>query len=212
MGGIRAISFWRLPGRFQPMDVKALSAHVDFAPTLLELTDAAASPQMKSQLEGRSLMPLLQAKVGENVAWPDRTLVTHVGRWGNMLKGVDPEVGKYAQTSVRTTRWHLVSASPIPPSGQKTGGKKAKNVKPSAPAPQSAADVKQAPASWQLFDLSVDYGETTDVSAQHPEVVKDLIARHDAWWKECRPLMVNENVEGPAENPFKVMYRQQMGK
>jgi arylsulfatase len=112
MGGIRAISFWRLPGRFQPMDVKALSAHVDFAPTLLELTGAVASPQMKSQLEGRSLMPLLTAKEGQNVAWPDRTLVTHVGRWGNMAKGVDPEVGRYAQTSVRTARWHLVSAGP----------------------------------------------------------------------------------------------------
>ncbi|MEN9814790.1 MAG: hypothetical protein RLZZ412_772, partial [Verrucomicrobiota bacterium] len=35
MGGIRAISFWRLPGRFQPTDVKALAAHIDFAPTIL---------------------------------------------------------------------------------------------------------------------------------------------------------------------------------
>ena len=55
-------------------------------------------------------------------------------------------------------------------------------------------------------------GETTDVAAQHPTVVADLIAKHDAWWKECRPLMVNENAVGPAENPFKVMYREQMGK
>ena len=212
MGGIRAISFWRLPGRFQPMDVKALSAHVDFSPTILELTGTPASATMKSQMEGRSLVPLLTAKVGQDVAWADRTLITHVGRWGNMVKGIDPEVGKYAQTSVRTARWHLVSASPIPQSGQKAGGKKAKNVKAAAPAPQSPAEIKQAPANWQLFDLSVDYGETTDVAAQHPEVVADLIARHDAWWKECRPLMVNENVAGPAENPFKVMYREQTGK
>ena len=212
MGGIRAISFWRLPGRFQPMDVKALSAHVDFSPTILELTGTPASATMKSQLEGRSLLPLLTAKPGQDVAWADRTLITHVGRWGNMVKGVDPEVGKFSQTSVRTARWHLVSASPIPQSGQKAGGKKAKNVKAAAPAPQSPAEIKQAPANWQLFDLSVDYGEITDVAAQHPEVVADLIARHDAWWKECRPLMVNENVAGPAENPFKVMYRQQMGR
>lgn len=215
MGGIRAISFWRLPGRFQPMDVKALAAHVDFAPTILELTGASATATMKSQLEGRSLLPLLQAKVGENIAWPDRTLFTHVGRWGNMLKGVDPEVGKYAQTSVRTVRWHLVSSAPIPQPGQKAGGKKGKNPK-NAPAavsaPQSPAGIKPAQANWQLFDLSVDYGETTDVAAQHPEVVSDLIAKHDAWWKECRPLMVNENVAGPSENPFKVMYREQMGK
>ena len=206
MGGIRANSFWRLPGRFQPMDIKALASHVDFAPTLLELTGAEASPQMKSQLEGRSLMPLLTAKVGADIAWPDRTLVTHVGRWGNMVKGVDPEVGKYAQTSVRTSRWHLVSTGAPVAGPAKAKGKAAKK------APQSPADFKQTPANWQLFDLSADYGETADVSAQHPEVVKDLIARHDAWWKECRPLMVNENVAGPSENPFKVLYREQTGK
>ena len=79
-------------------------------------------------------------------------------------------------------------------------------------APQSPTEFKQAAANWQLFDLSADYGETTDVAAQHPTVVAELIAKHDAWWKECRPLMVNENIQGPAENPFKVMYREQTGK
>jgi arylsulfatase A-like enzyme len=206
MGGIRAISFWRLPGRFQPADVKALAAHVDFAPTILELTGTSASATMKAQLEGRSLVPLLTAKVGQDIAWPDRTLITHVGRWGNMVKGVDPEVGKYTQTSVRTSRWHLVSTGAPAAGAAKAKGKAGKK------APVSPADFKQSSANWQLFDLSADYGETTDVAAQHPEVVADLIARHDAWWKECRPLMVNENVAGPAENPFKVLYRQQMGK
>ena len=206
MGGIRAMSFWRLPGKFQPADVKTLAAHIDFAPTILELTGTPASAVMTAQLEGRSLLPLLQAKVGADIAWPDRTLVTHVGRWGNMVKNVDPEVGRYAGTSVRTTRWHLVSTGAPVAGAAKGKGKAAKK------APQSPADFKQSPANWQLFDLSADYGETTDVAAQHPEVVNDLIARHDAWWKECRPLMVNENVAGPAENPFKVLYREQTGK
>ncbi len=205
MGGIRAISFWRLLGRFQPMDVKALAAHVDFAPTILELTGATASATMQAQMEGRSLVPLLTAKVGQDIAWPDRTLFTHVGRWGNMLKGVDPEVGKYAQTSVRTTRWHLVSAANAANAAKAKG-----NVGKKAPA--SPSEFKQAPANWQLFDLSADYGETTDVAMQHAEVVAELVAKHDAWWKECRPFMVNESVASPAENPFKVMYREQMGK
>jgi arylsulfatase len=198
MGGIRAISFWRLPGRFQPKDVKALAAHVDFAPTLLELTGTEASPQMKSQLEGRSLLPLLTAKVGDDIAWPDRTLITHVGRWN----GADPEVGRHTQTSVRTTRWHLVAAG----AGPAAGKAKAKAAK------ADSGQASPAKPTWQLFDLGADYGETTDVAAQHPEVVADLIARHDAWWKDVRPLMVNEGVKGPAENPFKVMYREQMGK
>ena len=204
MGGIRAMSFWRWPSRFQPMDVKALAAHIDFSPTILELTGTSASAPMKAQMEGRSLVPLLTAKVGQDIAWSDRTLFTHVGRWGNMAKGVDPEVGKYAQTSVRTARWHLVSAA-NPANAAKGKGKAAKKT-----SPESAPAV--AKPNWQLFDLSADYGETTDVAPQYPEVVAELIAKHDAWWKECRPLMVNENVAGPAENPFKVMYREQMGK
>jgi arylsulfatase len=211
MGGIRAMSFWRLPGQFNPADVKALAAHVDFAPTILELTGAPASVQMKSQIEGRSLVPLLRAKVGEDIGWPDRVLVTHLGRWGNMVKGVDPEVGKYAETSVRTARWHLVSSASFGKPGTKGAAKKTK-AKAAKKAQQSPADFEPTPANWQLFDLSADYGETTDVAAQHPEVVADLIAKHDAWWKECRPLMVNENVAGPAENPFKVLYREQTGK
>jgi hypothetical protein len=157
-------------------------------------------------MEGRSLVPLLTAKVSQNIAWPDRTLFTHVGRWGNMVKGVDPEVGKFAQTSVRTSRWHLVS------NGVPVGGATKAKGKAAKKAPQSPADFVQTAANWTLFDLSADYGETTDVAAQHPTVVADLIAKHDAWWKECRPLMVNENVQGPAENPFKVMYREQTGK
>ena len=199
MGGIRAISFWRLPGRFQPADVKALAAHIDFAPTILELTGTPASEPMKAQIEGRSLLPLLTAKVGQNIAWPDRTLFTHVGRWN----GSDPEVGRYVQTSVRTARWHLVSAG----NGANAGKGKAK----AAPKGEAAGAAPVRP-NWQLFDLGADYGETTDVAAQHPEVVRELVAKHDAWWKECRPLMVNEGVKGPAENPFKVMYREQMGK
>jgi arylsulfatase A-like enzyme len=199
MGGIRAISFWRLPGRFQPMDVKALAAHIDFAPTILELTGTPAAEPMKAQIEGRSLLPLLTAKAGQDIAWPDRTLFTHVGRWN----GSDPEVGRYVQTSVRTARWHLVSAG----NGANAGKGKAK-----AATKGEAAGAAPVRPNWQLFDLGVDYGETTDVAAQHPEVVRELIAKHDAWWKECRPLMVNEGVKGPDENPFKVMYREQMGK
>ena len=161
---------------------------------------------MKAQMEGRSLVSLLAAKEGQNVAWPDRTLFTHVGRWGNMVKGVDPETGKFTGTSVRTARWHLVSTGVTAGGAAKGKGKAGKK------APQSPGEFVQAAANWELFDLSADYGETTNVAAQHPEVVAELIAKHDAWWKECRPLMVNENVQGPAENPFKVMYREQMGR
>src|SRR5690606_28555235 len=36
-------------------------------------------------------------------------------------------------------------------------------------------------SSWQLFDLATDRGETTDVSAQHPDIVQTLLADWDAY-------------------------------
>jgi hypothetical protein len=43
-------------------------------------------------------------------------------------------------------------------------------------------------------------------------VVKALSEHFERWWAEVQPSLVNEKAVGPAENPFKVMYREQMGK
>jgi arylsulfatase A-like enzyme len=64
---------------------------------------------------------------------------------------------------------------------------------------------------WELFDLQADPGETQNVLADHPDVVKDLKAKLDAWWQDVTPLLVNEDVTPPAQNPFKVLYWQQFG-
>jgi arylsulfatase len=103
LGGTRAASFWRWPGTFKPADCNALAAHIDFLPTLAELTGATLSDEVKAQVEGRSLVPLLRDPRAE---WPERVLFTHVGRWP---KGSDPERCKYSACAVRDPRWHLVS-------------------------------------------------------------------------------------------------------
>ncbi|CAN5587545.1 arylsulfatase [soil metagenome] len=104
VGGTRAASFWRWPGTFKPGDVHALSAHIDFLPTLADIAGAQLTDEVKTQVEGRSLLPLLK---DPSSAWPDRTLFTHVGRWP---KGTNPALSKYRECSVRTPRWQLVSA------------------------------------------------------------------------------------------------------
>ncbi len=103
LGGTRASSFWRWPGTLTPVDVKPLCAHVDFFRTITDLTGSKISPELQKQVEGRSLLPLLQ---NPSAPWEDRTLFTHVGRWE---QGQPPETGKYSQCSVRTTQWHLVN-------------------------------------------------------------------------------------------------------
>ena len=175
LGGTRASSFWRWPGTLTPGETKALTAHIDFFPTLAELAGAELTAEVKAQIEGRSLVPLLKDPAAD---WADRQLFTHVGRWPRFA---DPNESKFQSAAVRNTRWAMVSEH---------GGS----------TPQ-----------WQLFDLVADYGQQTDVAAQHPEVVGELAASFDQWWAECLPLMVNEKALGPKLNPFAVWYWEQFG-
>jgi len=105
-------------------------------------------------LDGLSLRPLLEA--GDAAAWPDRTLFTH--------NPID-ETNKYPG-AVRTQRYRLVRE--IPGSG---GGSKAR------------AD-DDAATPWQLYDMDRDPGERSDIAKEHPEIVRDLAARYDAWFAD----------------------------
>ena len=69
---------------------------------MAEIAGAKLTDEVKAQVEGRSLVPLLRDPKAE---WPDRILFTHVGRWP---KGAKPADHKYAHCSVRSPRWHLV--------------------------------------------------------------------------------------------------------
>ena len=175
LGGTRAASFWRWPATLQPADVNALAAHIDLFPTIAEIAGVKLSENLTTQVEGRSLMPLLRNPQSD---WPDRTLFTHLGRWP---KGTDPTEYKYRQCSVLTPRWHLVCVA--------TDGTK----------------------QWQLFDLSVDPGEKSDVSSANPTIVMQLDLAYDNWWNSILPQLVNESAVGPAINPFKELYNEQFG-
>ena len=103
LGGTRAASFWRWPGTLSPAPVTSLAAHIDVFPTLSEIAGAKLSAEVKRQMEGRSLVPLLQ---NPRAPWADRLLFTHLGRWP---KGDDPNTAKYKMAAVRNTRWAIVS-------------------------------------------------------------------------------------------------------
>jgi arylsulfatase len=62
----------------------------------------------------------------------------------------------------------------------------------------------------ELFDIAADPGETTDVSEQHPEVIARMRAAYDEWWRETRPLMVNEDAPNSPTRPFWVEYERQL--
>jgi arylsulfatase len=61
-----------------------------------------------------------------------------------------------------------------------------------------------------LYDMHKDPGQTANVIDEHPEVVEKMRAAYDAWWKETRPLMVNEGVPMSPTRPFHELYKKQI--
>jgi len=102
-GGTRVPALWRWPAAFAgDRDVSVPSAHIDIFPTLAEVAGVRLTEEVKKQVEGRSLVPLLENR---SVEYPDRFLVTHCGRWPRG-KVAD---AKYMQCSIRNNRFSLVN-------------------------------------------------------------------------------------------------------
>ncbi len=103
-GGTRSPCFFRWPAGGIPAGAEcdALSAHLDLFPTLAEITGATLTAEVKLQVEGRSLLPVLKNPKAE---WADRTLVHHVGRWA---KGKAAD-SKYAKSGIQNSRFTLVN-------------------------------------------------------------------------------------------------------
>jgi len=101
-GGVHVPAFWYWEGRLQQdKDCPALTVHMDLFKTFCELAGAEPTAA-KQELEGRSLVPLLEAPETE---WEDRTLFTHKGNLGtDPMNALDKAEG----WSVRTERWRLV--------------------------------------------------------------------------------------------------------
>lgn len=102
-GGTHAPAFWRWPAAIKGgQDCRAMTAHIDILPTLMDVAGAKWTDPLKNQVEGRSLLPLLKEAGAE---WADRTLVSHVGRWP---KGKVAE-WKHKQCAIRNTRFALIN-------------------------------------------------------------------------------------------------------
>ncbi|MGJ8655221.1 MAG: arylsulfatase [Akkermansiaceae bacterium] len=167
-GGTHVPFFAQWKGILEPgVDINTLSAHLDLYKTFTDLSGAKL-PEKMQQLEGRSLLPLLE---NPKSTLPDRQLFIHCGRWpaGKL------DSFKYKKCAVRTQQWRFVN-------------------------------------NKNLYDITKDPSETTDVSAQHPEVVAELRKAYDTWWQSALPLMVNEGLPtiAPKDQPFAKLYDKQL--
>jgi arylsulfatase len=108
-GGTRAMSLWRWPGTLAAGDRSQLTAHVDVLPTFAQLAGADVPDAVKAELEGRSLVPVLEDGKGP---WDeDRVLYTHVGRWGGMKQGTEPRKFMDGGVSVRWRQYLILYRS-----------------------------------------------------------------------------------------------------
>jgi len=99
-GGVRVPFFIRWDGHWKAgRDIDRIAAHIDLFPTLAALAGAELP---ENQVEGRSLLPLLQ---DANATWVDRYLYTHCGRWPT---GANPNDFQWKRFAVRNQRFRFV--------------------------------------------------------------------------------------------------------
>ena len=101
-GGHRVPLFFRWPAGDMagPRTIDELAAHIDLAPTLLDLAGVEAPAERR--FDGVSLRLLLE---GQEADWPDRSIVIDSQRI------LHPE--KWRKSSVMTQRWRLVNGTEL---------------------------------------------------------------------------------------------------
>ena len=167
-GGVRVPAFATWAGHIKPGLVIQEPLHmVDWYPTLLKL--AGASTEQKHAPDGLDIWPVLAAGAKSP---HDAILLNTTPRNG----------------AIRMGDWKLVvggnladsdeSPAAAVPSNSPKQGKKAK-----------AADPKAVINGLQveLFNLAEDLSEKTNLAAEHPEKVKELRARLEAFAKQAVP-------------------------
>lgn len=181
-GGVRVPFFVRWNGKIQSgRDIATLGAHIDILPTFAALAGAALPP---GQVEGRSLLPLIEGKAD---GWEDRHIFAHVCRWP---VGEEPDQFKNVNFTIRSQRYRYVG--PV-----------------SAPAGKAKKGKGGASGGPALYDMETDPGQTTNILPDHPEIAERMLAAYDQYWREARPLMVNENAEMSATRPYHEWFNQQ---
>ncbi|PAW81018.1 MAG: hypothetical protein B9S31_03400 [Spartobacteria bacterium Tous-C9RFEB] len=194
-GGSRAFSFWRWPEKWTPHKVDNLTAHLDFLPTICELTGTEIPKPIQDQLEGFSLVPLLEAK--GPVSWhDDRMVFIHTGRWPSGMAAAH----KYAKASVLQDHFILVRnrACDAPTCSAEILGE-CDTLRDVEKGRKTAIYTKEnaqlhwgitPPGRWALYDLKNDIACQNDIAEQNLERVKSMSVAYEKWWDELFPIMI----------------------
>ena len=169
-GGIRvpAIAWW--PGRIPPGQATGeIAASVDVFPTIVETAGAKLPAGRK--IDGANLLPLMTGKTDKGpheavfAMGGGNLRVVRSGRW--KLHARLPRAGFRCLSPQEAADW----VDPRGPDGVTILAQFEQARPDRCPGVVTGPE----PAAGQLFDLSSDRAEQTDVAAQHPEVVARLM-------------------------------------
>ena len=154
--GVRTPVIAHWPGKVRPRkDERRLATNLDVAPTIL--TACGVTPPAS--------MPGINLLDDKAVTKRDTLFLSNFAH--NMVSATEPEKSLWTRSCVHG-KWKLLSWIENPPKQVPwNGGHRHKNPG----------------ANLELFDLLADPHETKNLAEKHPEVVKDLLARIDGWWK-----------------------------
>jgi arylsulfatase len=155
-GGVRVPAFFSWKGHIAEGRVlKQLARHIDMFPTLAALAGAKLP---EGQVEGRSLLPLLE---NPDADWPDRMFFIHRGRWP---KGANPDKYQWKGFSVRSQRFLLVGKSELYDMQADPGQKK--NI--AEQHPEQVKEMLTAYGAWWKKTRPMMVNEKTPNSKSHP--------------------------------------------
>ncbi|MCP4343131.1 MAG: sulfatase-like hydrolase/transferase, partial [Desulfobulbaceae bacterium] len=162
-GGIRTPFYMRWPGNIKKGSVyKDMVSSMDIFPTVVKAADLKLPEQA---CDGKNLIPHLNKP---SIKAPHPWLCWENRNWSQFGKA------KYCQprhrihnSAIRKDDWKLVRYF-------------------------NKIDSKGDTPPWQLYDLSKDVSEKTDVAKQHPEVVKELNQIFSKWRTSMHPSVAGE--------------------
>jgi len=153
---------WPAGGIRGGKDIGTLAAHFDLLPTLIDCCGLRKPYEVS--FDGVSLMPLLQ---DHETKMPERTIVIHNQR-------VDFPV-KYKEYQVLTEKWRLVN-----PYGKDIEDMESFNEGK----PAGEISTIEDPELYELYDITRDPEQRENVAARHPDIVKALNRKYEAWWED----------------------------
>lgn len=192
-GGTRAFSFWRWPAKWKPQTVNNLTAHLDVLPTLCEFAEVEIPTELKPELEGYDLRPLLNGKKWDH----DKRLLFHnVGRWPSGTAAAH----KFAMCGVRKGNFLLVHSQGCEdkvckkyPSQCTTLRNVKKGFQHATYTTKNAQFHWGVSKGWQLFDVKNDPANKNDLSSQYPELVTEMKKTYSKWWDDQFDAMIERN-------------------